>query len=245
VTLSISNQFLENCVCDIGNFGASFQGQNCAQCSNEFGVSCSKYNLTKPEVLSGYYRNPLDINSALRCIPSAACLNTSQFSVTTECADGYTGFLCGDCILGTYFKQGILCSKCPSKASQVISWIIIIVTALVVLVISTRKAEEAPTALKIAVFWIQILSIFPSLSTSWPPPLRGFLQFLSGLNFDIQFTSPGKLLFSLSISDKFHRMLNFYWILGQILFQNDCPMVNLDRMRLFTIDFHCLFKKII
>jgi hypothetical protein len=193
ITLSTANQFLQNCVCNVGYYGFSFNGKICSKCSTDVGVSCSKYNLTKPEILAGYYRNPSNENSALKCAPSSACPETSQFESITSCAQGYTGYLCGDCVAGEYYKQGIVCTSCPSKASQILSWVAIILVAIIALVVAAKRVEKFSTELRILIFWIQILSLYPSVSPSWPPALRNFLQVLSGLNFDIQITSPGTL----------------------------------------------------
>src|SRR5690348_12125816 len=110
VTLGTSSQSMEYCVCQVGAYG---RGSNCSACANYPGISCSRPNMTIPDILAGYFRNPNDNNSALVCIPAIAC--PGSFDGETTCTEGYTGFLCGDCVTGKFYKQGVLCSKCPSK----------------------------------------------------------------------------------------------------------------------------------
>jgi hypothetical protein len=190
-TFRSASQTIAECLCDVGSFGFSFKGDDCQICSKGIGILCARVNLTMPELLPGYFRNPNLQTSALTCIPSEACLASSQFDLNTPCAVGYTGFLCGDCIVGKYYRQGIVCTSCPSKVAQIFSWITIIVVGLIALIVAARRVEQVSGELKILIFWIQILSIYPSMSPSWPPSLRNFLQLLSGINFDIQVTSPG------------------------------------------------------
>jgi hypothetical protein len=223
ITKGIGAQSIYECLCDQEFYGYAFLGQPCNQCSKTPGISCAMVNLTRPMLLEGFYRDPMDQNSALNCIPNEACQATTEQTLVTPCSSGYTGYLCGDCVLGEFYRQGIVCTKCASKVSQALSWIAVIAVGLLALVVASRKVEQVASELKILIFWIQIISIYPSMSSSWPPILKNFLQLLSGANFDIQITSPGgfvrQLLFVLIF---FFRMLSSDYVLDQVLLQNVC-----------------------
>jgi hypothetical protein len=193
ITLKSASLSIQDCLCGINYYGSSFLGKNCSLCSNDQGVDCQRVNINRPEIQAGFFRNPVNENSAFKCVPSDACLGASEFETTTSCAHGYTGNLCGDCIAGEFYRQGIICASCPSKTSHILTWIAVIVVALIALWVAARKVDHFSSELKILIFWIQILSLYPSMSSSWPPSLRSFLQLLSGVNFDIQITSPGKV----------------------------------------------------
>jgi hypothetical protein len=178
------------CVCPAGYFGKAFAGENCSECAHVSGVRCDKQNLSIPLIDDGYFRSPMNVNFAYECIPPQACMASYENQNLTTCADIYTGFLCGECIYGTSFKQGIQCSKCPPKAAVILTWIVIAVLAIAALWLVAADTRSLSAELKIMLFWIQIISTFPSMSSSWPQAMKNFFQLLSITNFDIQIASP-------------------------------------------------------
>eukprot|EP00475_Leptophrys_vorax_P024346 TRINITY_DN33608_c0_g1_i3.p1 TRINITY_DN33608_c0_g1~~TRINITY_DN33608_c0_g1_i3.p1 ORF type:complete len:377 (-),score=69.06 TRINITY_DN33608_c0_g1_i3:57-1187(-) len=67
-------------------------------------------------------------------------------------------------------------------------WTIIALSALVFLIFISKfsaQLKAAPSSLKVLLLWLQILSLLPSLSDSWPPYLLNLLNFTNLFNFDL------------------------------------------------------------
>jgi hypothetical protein len=191
-TVSIGSSSSSSCVCSSGFYGNAYEASGeCILCKNEAAFSCPQ-NSSIPSLAAGYYRNPLDVNSAYVCIPKQACLPTESFQKETPCAEGYLGFLCGKCVPLEYYKQGPVCSKCPTKASIAITYVIVLLALISVIwkLVKILESKSGMIDVRILVFWSQIIAIYPSLSTTWPSVLNSAFQILSFLNFDFDITSP-------------------------------------------------------
>jgi hypothetical protein len=190
-TIQLGSVSVGSCYCPFGMFGKAFAGEKCLVCSNLPGIKCERHNLTRPLVEAGFYRSHTNLNLAFQCIPPQACLPSTE-DINSSCSFGYTGHICGECIYGVTFKQGVICSTCPSKVAIGVTWFVVISLAIGSLWIASSDEKDVSTDLRIMIFWIQLISVFPSLSSTWPAPLRAFFQLLSIFNFDIQIASPGK-----------------------------------------------------
>lgn len=165
-----------DCGCDPGYYGQAFLGSQCIPCPTLDGIECY-YNNTLPYVLSGYYRDPNNIENVFACIPSSACPETGTSSSTT-CASAYTGAQCGDCAT-QYRRRAYGCEECPSEA---VKWIILLLAIFVVAFISFQLAKRdssIPVNLKMAFRAFQMLALFPNISAYWPDALSNFLSLLS------------------------------------------------------------------
>ena len=60
----------------------------------------------------GYWRDEKSLQFG-KCVPFEACLGGDE----NICADGYTGFKCGECVSGYTHKNG----KCRSKLNFIFS----------------------------------------------------------------------------------------------------------------------------
>jgi hypothetical protein len=152
-------------------------------------------NSSNPAISKGYYRNPLDPNKVLECIPSEACLPTDSETLSTQCFEGYTGWICGSCILFEFYKSGSNCVACPSLASKVLTFVGIGI-ALIALTWKLTKVQKFSSVfdLKVFLFWIQIIALYPQVSITWPKELNSFFKILSFANLDIEITSPGNFI---------------------------------------------------
>jgi hypothetical protein len=192
ITPTDQSVYPEVCSCPQGFYGKPSRGQNSCRCKNLAGTSCPPNSII-PFVSPGFYR-AADIESVYECIPSSSCQSTG-YSLSTICAEGYTGTLCGDCVKGTHYKFGINCKRCPDPVQKYLGLVVVIifvVTASYVLMF--RKGSQGlPPQIKYALYGIQLLGIFPNLSSSWPSILATFLSGLSLINLDIDLFAPGKL----------------------------------------------------
>jgi hypothetical protein len=178
VTLRSGSTLASSCVCPAGYFGSASFGGNCSVCpAASEGLACP-YNSPIPFVYSGFYRS-IDITAAYRCIPQKACMET-EYNAQTTCSEGYTGFLCGTCVKGSYYRNGLECKRCPNEFQKYIGVIAILIFICAVCgVLMFRKSSSLPIEVKFSFFAIQTLGLFSNVSSNWPPPLASLLSFLS------------------------------------------------------------------
>ncbi len=193
MTSSASSTMLSNCLCAPGYYGNAYVGDECQQCNTREEFSC-ELNSTYPRISSGFFRSPDDPNFAYSCIPAEACLKTDKDQRFTTCSQGYTGFICGQCLSMEYYKSGALCSPCSSSLWSILILVAVgfILAAMGYLIV--MKGFNSSTDLKILLFWVQIISFFPQVSSSWPSYISKLFQIISFTNLDIQIFSPGKFI---------------------------------------------------
>jgi hypothetical protein len=157
-------------------------------------------NSSWPSIAEGFFRSPIDPNLAYECIPSEACTATDSETLSTRCLDGYTGWVCGSCIPLEYYKLGSYCILCPSIVSKVLTFLAI---AIGLIIMGWKFAKirhfSSISDLKVFLFWIQIIALYPQVSITWPRELNQFFQILSFVNLDVEITSPGKFLLCFSM----------------------------------------------
>jgi hypothetical protein len=196
-TISTASESQMSCFCEEGYYGKPFLNESCQRCSLVPGMQCPQ-NSSYPASILGYFKNPADPNIILECHPKESCLSSnSSFSFTT-CNIGYTGWVCGSCIDFEFYKSGANCVECPSLAIKVSVYVVLILIAILVIRrMSSFDSFGALSAVKILLFWIQIIALFPSLSSNLTPFLRIFFAILSFVNLDIDIFFPGKHLLAL------------------------------------------------
>jgi hypothetical protein len=187
-----------------GYFGQPYVGIPCKACETQPYLKCEQ-NSTFPSISAGYYRNPDNPNLVYECISKDACLSTSSDVLFTKCVNGYTGWLCGSCIPFEYYKIGSACIECPSIVSKSLTLsFIAIIFCIVLWKFSTIKTFSGIVDLKILLFWVQIIALFPQLSSTWPKELAIFFQYVSFVNLDLEISSPAKhFLLSKAIANVF------------------------------------------
>jgi hypothetical protein len=191
-TLQNASISADACVCGEGMYGRPSEGESCTFCkANVGGVSCPA-NGSYPIVENGYFRTVADPSVALICSPQEACSN-AQDAKFTQCSDGYTWDVCGSCILGYSYRQGLFCLKCPSKLAVGILIATIVLIALGGVFRFIKTGFRVSTEVKVTVLWIQIIATYPSVSSNWPPAIQKFFDVLSFSNLDFGKASPGKI----------------------------------------------------
>jgi hypothetical protein len=153
----------------------------CLKCPDLAGIICLEGS-SLPYLTSGLYRDPSDPGNISVCIPSDACMAAGTGNTT--CSSGYTGYACSLCVT-EYFRSWGKCTKCMPKAAR---WVIVLLTSAVVLMALSRlsdRSQSIQNSLRLLLFWMQFLSLYPALSTSWPQALLSFLSLTSIFNLDI------------------------------------------------------------
>jgi hypothetical protein len=190
-TLAKRGTSIASCVCIEKFYGSPPSGNACLPCPSLGGVSCPQ-NSSTTFVGPGMFR----LNGsliALVCIPKEACKSTGYRNATI-CEIGYTGYLCGQCIAGSYYKTGSSCKLCPSSGLKVVIVIaLVVVICYVVYRLSSAKQLTIPTEYKVLLFWIQLISTYDGSFRSWPNSVKRFLKFGSIFNIDFAIVSPGNL----------------------------------------------------
>eukprot|EP00475_Leptophrys_vorax_P026239 TRINITY_DN3691_c0_g1_i2.p1 TRINITY_DN3691_c0_g1~~TRINITY_DN3691_c0_g1_i2.p1 ORF type:complete len:840 (-),score=134.59 TRINITY_DN3691_c0_g1_i2:908-3427(-) len=180
-----------SCVdCPSGTWSVSIAATSiatCQECPSIINVVCLPGSIV-PYVGPGLYRTidaPADIMS---CYPGDAC-NAGEFS-NSSCSLAYEGFRCASCSEG-FFRTGGKCTKCMNKYARVALLIFSVLLFLVVLAKFSSHQDRIPNSVRLALFWVQCLSLFPALSSSWPPLLLSILNFTNVFNLDIGYLGLG------------------------------------------------------
>jgi hypothetical protein len=176
------------CYCPSGYFGRAYLNESCLKCEHSF-QSCGD-NFSIPFIKSGYW---LEANSGvvLNCLPATACISTG-FESGTICESGYTGRKCGSCIYRQSYRSGTECKICGQTRAVWALFVMLgfaFVTFIFKSVRSTRKSSGLPDDIKIMIFSLQMISVFPSLFNSWPLFISKFFNVLSVLNIDLELFS--------------------------------------------------------
>jgi hypothetical protein len=152
-------------------------------CSLSPGVLCP-FNSSVPYVKAGWYRSlSSNVTETIICIPTDSCLEAGYGS--TNCSSGYDGkgcLLCAD----QFYRLGTKCLPCLMKAGR---WFLLCIMFLLSVYGCWRLTvahHRIPNVAKIAFNWIQFLSLYSLISSSWPKSLNGFFNASLLLNGDIQ-----------------------------------------------------------
>eukprot|EP00475_Leptophrys_vorax_P019004 TRINITY_DN25968_c0_g1_i3.p1 TRINITY_DN25968_c0_g1~~TRINITY_DN25968_c0_g1_i3.p1 ORF type:complete len:750 (+),score=136.20 TRINITY_DN25968_c0_g1_i3:230-2251(+) len=177
-----------DCICKEGFYGDP-NAAGCLSCNLDTnpGVSCpagSEFAQVRP----GYFQTSVNPPNALKCIPQEACSSTANGQTT--CSAGYSGFGCGSCIEYRYYQRGGNCVPCPGNDVKILTFVGAAVVIAVIIFLLFFLGYNVPEDARIVLQTLQILSVFPQLSDSWPPSISGLFHFLSFTNFNIEFFSP-------------------------------------------------------
>jgi hypothetical protein len=160
----------------------------CNDCPSLAIVKCPSGSIV-PFVISGGVFRSLEAPAViLPCVPAEACQLTGLND--TICAAGYEGSQCSQC-QNEYFRNSGRCVKCMPKTLR---QFIVIATALVVFFGIAKLSERQsliPTSFRLMLFWLQFVSILPSLSDSWPTLLFSILSITALANIDIGYLGIG------------------------------------------------------
>jgi hypothetical protein len=179
-----------DCACKEGYYG-NLPLISCRRCQDAAGIRCP-FNSSIPSIEPGYYRSGTtgdDVNVALTCQPSEACESTETNS-TTKCNVAYNGYLCGQCSSG-YYRSGSACKKCPGDAIKWLTLAALVIAIVFVLGRVTSKRVELPVDFRISLQAVQMIALFPNITTNWPEYVRVILQI-----YTVTVSSPS-LLFQL------------------------------------------------
>jgi hypothetical protein len=166
--------------CSICNEG--FYGQPpspCKRCAQVTAITCPAGSIY-PSIEAGFFRAGTDgddVNVALSCFPSQACLRSGEV-LNTPCANGYTGYLCGSCAQN-FYRLDLNCRACPSDAVKWFTVILFVVVLLAVIGRVTIQKNQMPPDVRVTLQATQMISLFPSISNKWPKEVLVIMQIYS------------------------------------------------------------------
>lgn len=167
------------CVCSAQYYGAP-PNRTCTICPVQVGLSCP-VNSTIPFVSAGYYRagvigsgGEADVS---QCIPPSACMETN-YSETTPCATGYTGVRCGTCDT-SYYSSDSTCKSCPADIAKFGTISAAAVGLLLILYRVSSSGSQLPPDIRITLQAVQMIALYPNVSTKWPEPIVRMFNLLS------------------------------------------------------------------
>ncbi|KNC49451.1 uncharacterized protein AMSG_05458 [Thecamonas trahens ATCC 50062] len=189
MTSPSSSGSIGNCTCVRGYFenlavvGADPSKRQCDACP--VGASCAGGN-ARPIADPGYHQVGDEFVS---CPQPSACLGAGQ------CARGYKGASCTDCVSG-YYRLGDRCYKCNKAQAAFIATgiaflLLLFVAALVYL--NTRESHNrmyTAAAFMIGFNSLQISAMYGEIDLRWHPVAEQFFNILSLANLNIELTSP-------------------------------------------------------
>jgi hypothetical protein len=185
------SQALSECTpCPSGTFNPQIGSQSlssCRKCPASANVICPEGSEV-PYVPAGMYRSLENSDQIYQCIPSSACQSTGFGN--TLCSEGYGGSLCSQCS-ENYFRSGGNCVKCIISTFR---WLLATVCCLMLFFVIfklSKSQRNISNSLKLTLFWFQFLSLYPSLSSNWPPILLRVFNFASVINLDIGYFGVG------------------------------------------------------
>jgi hypothetical protein len=125
------------------------------------------------------------------CLPFEACPE-GNFTIgnASSCADGYTSEFCSKCSTG-FFRLNGLCKKC---LPNIVTWIVAVLVFVLVVFLFHKFINSkvvVPLNVRVGLFWLQLLSMYPLLFSGWPPALMKFFTFFSLFNLEIGYLGLG------------------------------------------------------
>jgi predicted outer membrane repeat protein len=169
--------------CPVETFGLDQQPHysSCKSCPRN--AQCSGGHSIVP--LSGYWHSSENSTQIHMCPRKASCVSDGKKEM--QCAEGYTGNLCAQCVGPEYGSNGFFqCTKCMHAGKTLglfVTGAFLLLLAVALLVQTTLKdnivgmSSIRPSALlKIVVRHVQYLIIINSIRFNWPQALGGLFK---------------------------------------------------------------------
>lgn len=172
----------------VNNVFSKNGGPICVECPE--GAICSIDGSQPVYPKPGWWRSQDNV-TYLPCFPTIACPGDPFL----QCLKGYEGTRCGRCSQGYYrFTNG--CYKCGEEASnfQTIMFVCIMVGVVVgsFFVFKISGSGKGPIfgLVSILVNFIQTILLLRQMRLNWPEKLLQLLNWLSVINFNVEFNQP-------------------------------------------------------
>ncbi|CAI2368858.1 unnamed protein product [Moneuplotes crassus] len=170
--------------CDAGTYSLEYNSTECKECMDN--ASCLGRNHIS--VHSGYWRPSQTSSFVTECLFKRACDGgyTNSSLNPVNCAEGYHGELCSQCVVNENVKyskvNNLECSKCPDpvfNAFLVFGLCLLVFSFLMVLIIlNVNKTKESNLSvlLRIMTNYFQLIFTSLSLTSSYPTSLISFFD---------------------------------------------------------------------
>ncbi|CAI2369157.1 unnamed protein product [Moneuplotes crassus] len=176
-------------ICATGTYSLEWNATKCVDCNLE--ADCLGGN--QVYVKSGYWRRFQNSTKIVECIVEEACeggfLDVEDDNQTynskkihpVNCAEGYSGNLCSQCVVTQDVKYERIndyeCQKCPEQvwnAIQVVfTLLLVLLFHIILVIINVRKTDESELSvlLRILTNYLQIITVSVSMTNDYPAGL--------------------------------------------------------------------------
>jgi hypothetical protein len=179
-----------SCECIAGTYGPPGPGA-CTPCPR--GGLCADGTVV-PVVRQGFWRDEaINDDQMFQCIPAHACPGSTNTTRGDECALGYTGFRCGQCLRTAdeiYYRLGDECVICPKSTgwSMLLLFLLFCLVAGLVMVFGRTGVRFG--TVQIGINFFQMLSLFGGFRLSWPPVVVDFFGWMGIFAFNVEVLHP-------------------------------------------------------
>ncbi|CAI2360413.1 unnamed protein product [Moneuplotes crassus] len=176
-------------VCATGTYSLEWNATKCVDC----GLDADCLGGNQVSVKSGHWRRSKNSTKIVECIVKEACqggfvdvtkdnqTSNSKNIHPVNCAEGYSGNLCSQCVVTQDAKYERIndyeCQKCPEQiwnAIQVVFTLLLVLLFYITLVvINVRKTDESELSvlLRILTNYLQIITVSASMTNDYPAGL--------------------------------------------------------------------------
>ena len=190
--------------CPSGTYGKA--GEFCIECP--VGANCTEGGEADPPSLPSFFREAIgpavDPQYQRRCPEQrqhreqcpfyAACVPPYACVGFNECAEGYEGLRCSECLKGKYYRVAGDCVPCPQNPEILLISFVLGVVVVCAIAYTLDKKKVNIGIFSIGVDYFQVLAIFASAKVPWPKFLEEFFRLLSAFNLNIDISAPGMTL---------------------------------------------------
>jgi hypothetical protein len=126
---------------------------------------------------------------------------SSVEELPADCASGYTGPKCSQC-MPEHYRRDSTCVPCPKAAYMLMVAFFAALVLLLVLAFLGRRKNINMTALSLGIDFLQIVSIFTSFGFLWPNELNDLFNAASVASLNDQLLAPECTVHSWSVQRK-------------------------------------------
>jgi hypothetical protein len=145
----------------------------CKECPPAYGAECDGRHGFK--IKDGFM---MEGATVIQCVPQEACIASAEYNQNSHCSQPYTRSLCSECSIDYYMENG-KCQRCATTVFKVLTITFLVLIVLLIILRLLKSKTNIPPDLRIILQAVQTISMFPQLSTKWPPPIVSFLKVLS------------------------------------------------------------------
>lgn len=116
--------------------------------------------------------------------PSCLGMVAPDFNPMGECADGYEGVACADCMKGYYRLSNYQCTECPDFVTNISVFCVIVVIVILIMMFIIKlaidgandKTRKSSVFFRILIDHIHMIIFIASFNFNWTYYIKTFLE---------------------------------------------------------------------